>query len=664
MAAFGLRGKSLLALLLAGMLALLPAGLIGWSLLSSIHEHFGEAYARNATLLSREKIRTPISRELALSLRLANSEVTLQWLKDPQDAAKKDLFFREAERYRQDFRDHAYFIVMLSSLEYYFNGNEEPVSMQPHYTLNRETAADSWFFSTLRDTDNFNINVDSNPELNTTKVWLNMVVKDDSGEVLALAGSGLDLSSFIRDFIASDEQGVTPMIFDADGAIQAHQNSNLIALNSGANADARAGSNLLDMLGSESEKQMVIQAMQAVKANPDDVRIQPITLDGNAQLLALSYIPELNWFVANAVDLNSAQVIDRTWLTPVLIGLGALLIMLILLFAFAIERLLLSPLRQLRLSAQAIAAGRYDVAMPRTRNDEIGELSDAFDTMAKKVRSHTHELEERVQERTRDLEELNQSMHAARKKIEDSIDYASLIQRSILPSRDLVNELGQHHTVLWRPRDVVGGDFYVFRSDNQQCLFGVVDCAGHGVPGALMTMLAHAALDQAINDCGMADPAAILERTDQIVRNMLSDSAEYKSIATNMDVGLAFVDLSQRRVVFSGAKMALYYSDGRSVEHVAGAKRALVDKRIGDYRNTEVALDAERTFYLCTDGFLDQAGGEQGFGFGNSRFAEMLCQHAKLPLQQQSAAFSDTLAAYQGDYPQRDDITMLCFRFD
>jgi len=192
----------------------------------------------------------------------------------------------------------------------------------------------------------------------------------------------------------------------------------------------------------------------------------------------------------------------------------------------------------------------------------------------------------------------------------------------------------------------------------------VVDCAGHGVPGALMTMLAHAALDQAINDCGMANPAAILERTDQIVRNMLSDSAEYKSIATNMDVGLAFVDLSQRRVVFSGAKMALYYSDGRSVEHVAGAKRALVDKRIGDYRNTEVALDAERTFYLCTDGFLDQAGGEQGFGFGNSRFAEMLCQHAKLPLQQQSAAFSDTLAAYQGDYPQRDDITMLCFRFD
>ena len=367
---------------------------------------------------------------------------------------------------------------------------------------------------------------------------------------------------------------------------------------------------------------------------------------------------------ANAIDLNSAQVIDRTWLLPVLLGLGALLILFVLLFAFAIERLLLRPLRQLRQSAQAMASGRYDVALPHTRNDEIGELSEAFDAMAQKVRSHTEELEQRVQERTRDLEAVNQNMLSARKKIEDSIDYASLIQRSILPNRDLVNALGQHHAVLWRPRDVVGGDFYIFRSEAQQCLFGVVDCAGHGVPGALMTMLAHAALEQAISDCGLADPAAILERTDQIVRSMLSDSAEYKSIATNMDVGLAYVDLQGRRVVFSGAKIALYHSDGTRVEHVSGGRRALGDKRQGEYHNSEVPLQAGRTFYLCTDGFLDQAGGDRGFGFGNSRFADMLCQHAKLPLQQQSAAFSDTLAAYQGDYPQRDDITMLCFRFD
>lgn len=624
MAAFGLRGKSLLALFLAALLALLPAGLIGWSLLSGIQQHFGEAYARNATLLSREKIRAPISRELALSLRLANSEVTLQWLKDPQDADKKALFFREAERYRADFRDHAYFIGVLSTLGYYFNGNEEPLSQEPRYILDPQKPADSWFFASLRNTEHFNINVDSNPELNTTKVWLNMLVRDDSGEVLALAGSGLDLSSFIRDFIASEDSGVMPMIIDSEGAIQAHQDRSLIALNSGADAATRAGSSLFEMLDNPSDQQAVREAMQSVEQTPDQVQVRSVHLDGSARLLALTHIPELNWYVVNAVDLNSAQVIDRTWLLPVLLGLGALLILFVVLFAFAIERLLLRPLRQLRQSAQAMAAGRYDVAMPTTRNDEIGELSEAFDAMAQKVRSHTSELEQRVQERTRDLEEVNQSMLTARKKIEDSIDYASLIQRSILPNRDLINALGQHHAVLWRPRDVVGGDFYIFRSEQQQCLFGVVDCAGHGVPGALMTMLAHAALEQAINDCGMADPAAILHRTDQIVRSMLSDSAEYKSLATNMDVGLACVDLQQRRVIFSGAKIALYHSDGQEVEHLAGARRALGDKRQGDYHNQEIALQSGRTFYLCTDGFLDQAGGEQGFRV----WQQPLCRYA------------------------------------
>lgn len=663
MAAFGLRGKSLLALLLACLLALVPAGLIGWSVLNGIHEHFGEAYARNATLLSREKISAPISRELALSLRFANSEVTRQWLRDPNDPAKADLFFREAELYRADFRDHAYFIGRMDNLGYYFNGGDQALSRAPRYILNPESDADSWFFSTLRNTENYNLNVDTNPELDTTKVWLNMVVKDHDGSVLALAGSGLDLSTFIRDFITSDDPGVTPMIIDAQGAIQAHSDRSLIALNSGADANTGTGANLLTLIGAQ-DRAAVTDAIASTGAEPGSVRILPVALQGSTQLLAMTYIPELDWYVVNAIDLTTAEVIDSTWLTPLLIGLAALLTILVLIFAVAIERLLLGPLRQLKRGAQAMAAGNYDVAMPAARDDEIGELSDAFGIMAEKVRTHTQELEQRVQERTRDLEQVNLQMSNAQRKIEDSIDYASLIQRSILPNRELVNALGEHHAVLWRPRDVVGGDFYIFRHEDNQCLFGVVDCAGHGVPGALMTMLAHAALDQAISDGGMSDPAAILRRTDQIVRHMLSDSGEARSIATNMDVGLAYVDLQQRKVTFSGAKIALYHSDGTQVDHLPGARRALGDKRLGDYHNTWIELSPGRTFYLCTDGFLDQAGGERGFGFGNSRFAEMLRSHASLPLDEQSAAFSDTLAAYQGDYPQRDDITMLCFRFD
>ncbi|MFT6463995.1 biofilm regulation protein phosphatase SiaA [Halopseudomonas sp.] len=664
MATFGLRGKSLLALLLACLLALVPAALIGWLALQSIHEHFGDAYARNATLLNREKIRAPISRELALSLRLADSEVTRQWLLDEQDQAKSELFFMEAEGYRRDFRDHAYFIGSVASQGYYFNSNDEPLNPQPRYVLDADKPADSWFFSSLRDTDEYNINVDFNPTLNTTKVWFNILVKDHDGTAIGLAGSGLDLSDFVRDFIASENPGVSPMIFDHNGAIQAHQNASLIALNSGADANAQEQFSLFGMIADEAQRDQVRSAMQAALAEPDSVVTVQVALDGKPQLLALSYLPELGWYVANGVDLDSAQVIDGEWLLPILLALAGLILVLMLLFALAIERLLLKPLRQLKYSAQAMASGRYDVQMPTARDDEIGELSTAFGVMANKVRQNTLELERRVQERTSELEQANQEMSHAQKKIGDSIDYASLIQRSILPDRELVNALGEHHSVLWRPRDVVGGDFYVFRSEGQHCLLGVVDCAGHGVPGALMTMLAHAALDQAISDCGMQDPAEVLQRTDQIIRKMLSDAPEYKALATNMDVGLAYVDLNQRNVTFAGAKIALYYSDGKRVDLVKGAKRALGDKRQAQYANHSIALETGRTFYMSTDGFLDQAGGEDGFGFGNSRFADMLLQHARLPLGQQNTAFSDTLASYQGDYAQRDDITMLCFRFD
>ncbi|MFN3581466.1 MAG: biofilm regulation protein phosphatase SiaA [Pseudomonas sp.] len=664
MAALGLRGKSLLALLLACLLALVPAGVIGWLALQGIHQHFAEAYARNATLLSREKIRAPISRELALSLRLADSEVTRQWLLDEDDPLKRQLFFREAEGYRGDFRDKAYFIGSVASQTYYFNSSQEDLSQNPRYYLDPQKDADRWFFSTLRDTETFNINVDFNPELDTTKVWLNILVKDNDGQTIGLAGSGLDLSSFIRDFIITDDIGISPMIFDLNGAIQAHQNPELIALNSGADGSSERGSSLFDLLADEEQVTQVQSALELALAEQDSVSTLRVTLDGKPQLLAVTHIPELGWYVANGVDLNTAQVMDNRWLTPILMALAGLILILIILFALAIERLLLSPLRQLKHSAQAMAAGRYDAPMPSRRDDEIGELSSAFGVMADKVRRHTLELEERVQERTLDLERANQEMAHAHKKIDDSIDYASLIQRSILPDRELLNVLGEHHAVLWRPRDVVGGDFYIFRSQQQQSLVGVVDCAGHGVPGALMTMLAHAALDQAVSDCGLQDPAALLARTDQIVRSMLSDSAEHKSLATNMDVGLAFIDRDQGTVTFAGAKIALYYSDGEQVEQIAGAKRALGDKRQGQYHNQSVALQPGRTFYVTTDGFLDQAGGDDGFGFGNSRFAEMLRSHARLPLAEQNQAFRQVLARYQGDYSQRDDITMLCFRFD
>ncbi|MCG2586887.1 biofilm regulation protein phosphatase SiaA [Massilia sp. TS11] len=661
MRAWGLRTKSILALLLACLIALVPTGLIGWRVLDGIRDYYGSAYARSSVKLLKEEVFARVARELALSQRLARSEITRSWLRDEDNPAKRALFFREAESFRSDFHDHSYSVV--SHRYYYFNGDNLPFSESPRARLDPKDPQFAWFYNTMRDTEQFNLNTDYDKAVDQTKVWINVIVYDGDKK-LGVAGTGLDLTRFLRDFVARPDPGLTPMILDANGAIQIHPERQLIALNSGTQKEGEAASTIFRLLGGPADEAALRQAMRAVSSFQGELRILNVRLSGRPQLLALAYMPELKWYMVSAVDLQTVQLIQPVWLWA-LLGMGLVLFTaLVLGFLYVVDRLLLQPILALRSSAQAIAAGNYTVRVPVTGGDELGELGRAFDTMARTVASHTEQLEQRVSERTAALEEANKRMLAAHKQIDDSIDYASLIQRAVLPERELAQALGPHHFVLWWPRDVVGGDFYVFRRDGDNCLLGVVDCAGHGVPGALMTMLGGAAIDQAINVAGPSSPAAVLAQADVAVRAMLREGELRKALATSMDAGLCYLDRGARRMLFAGAKISLYWSDGAQVEELKGSRRALGDRRVGDYQDLSLELQPERTYYLVTDGVLDQAGGEHGFGFGSSRLAEMLLQHARLPLEEQAARFSDIINAYRGAYPQRDDITILSFRFD
>ena len=657
---WGLRSKSVLALLLACALALIPAIWLGWRAMEDIRQHFGEAYARNFTLLHRERLLAPLARELALAQRFADAQLTRQWLRDEDDPQRRAQFFAEAAGFQRDFRDHSWFVIPAGSRHYYFNAASQPTSEQPRYVLNPDDPQDAWFFASIRDAADHNVNVNVDRKLKVTKVWFNMQVRDGA-RVLGLAGTGMDLGAFLDSLIVSREPGVTPMLLAADGAIQAHPDPNRIAYNSGIAGSA--GARVFDLLP-PAERAALQGAMQRAAAAPDGVQILNTTLDGKPQLLALSYIAPLHWYLLTAIDLHAAQVLDENWVAPLLGTLVALLGLMLLGFAYVVERLVLQPLRSLKQSAKAIAAGDFATRLPPPRGDEIGELSVAFASMAEQVHRHTAELEGKVRERTRALERANREMVAAHKQLDDSIDYASLIQRAILPDRELGAALGERHFVLWQPRDVVGGDFYVYREQAGGCLLGVVDCAGHGVPGALMTMLARAAIDHAIGEAGADDPAAILRETDRTVRGMLREEAVSRALATSMDAGLVWVDRAARRLRFSGARLALFASDGSDVREFKGARRALADKRQGEYANLEIELQPGWTYYLCTDGFLDQSGGEHGFSFGNRRFSDLLRSHAQRPLAEQAERFVARFEAYRGERPQRDDITVLSFRFD
>ncbi|MDR9438683.1 MAG: biofilm regulation protein phosphatase SiaA [Halomonas sp.] len=663
-ALLGLRGKSVGLLLLACLLALIPAGLIGWKAVDEVRRHFASAYAEQYTLLQMQRIMAPLTRELALSRRFANSIVTREWLRAPDDPERRERLFREAEGYRQQFTSGAFFIIEHASGDYYFNDGDRAEARQPAYRLSPQREEDAWYFATMDSSASYNINVNEDRTLERTMIWLNIKVMDDS-EPLGLAGGSIDLSDFLDRFIRSAPAGITPMIIDSRGAFQAHADPSRITLSSvNASQTLDGDLGLHAMVGDAAEQEALRSSIQQATRRPGEIVTLTATLEDEPRLLTLGYIPELQWLMVTALDLSAYPLLDSRWFWPMVMALGLILAILMGAFAYATHRLILRPLHRLNFSAQAIASGDYSPRLPTGRNDEIGELSRSFSHMARRVEGYTRDLEGQVRQRTQALEEAHAQMVSAHRQLEASIQYASIIQQAILPDDALEQHLRHRYGVLWKPRDVVGGDFYVFRATDHGYLLGIVDCAGHGVPGALMTMLARAIIDHALTHEDADDPAAVLGEIDRQGRMLLPQDQLPASIATSMDIGLVWVDPVAGTLTYAGAKIDLHASDGEHLETLAGHRRALGHRRPARYENQQAPLRPGWTYTLCSDGFLDQAGGSDGFGFGNYRFRAMVLAQASRPLEEQMAAYEETLRAHQGDLPQRDDITLLAFRLE
>lgn len=262
---------------------------------------------------------------------------------------------------------------------------------------------------------------------------------------------------------------------------------------------------------------------------------------------------------------------------------------------------------------------------------------------------------------------------AAHQAIESSIAYARFLQNALLPDADALARWGAH-AVVWWPRDAVGGDIYVARATNDGVLAGVIDCTGHGVPGAFMSMAAYAAFDHAVKDVGAASPAGVLHAMDAYVRRLLA-----RETVTGMDdgleIGLLCWDEASRHALFAGAGIDLYVvnpaaaaaeSGGAgALRRVRGSKAGLgYRRRHGTARFTDqaVALGGGRCLYMFSDGLMDQVGGEDGRPFGRKRLEDVLISASVASVADQRDHIVRSLSAWQGNEPQRDDVTMLALR--
>ncbi len=250
-------------------------------------------------------------------------------------------------------------------------------------------------------------------------------------------------------------------------------------------------------------------------------------------------------------------------------------------------------------------------------------------------------------------------------KIVSSIEYASSIQNAILPPITGIQSALPDSFVMYRPVDLVSGDFYFFYKipDQNRFFISVIDCTGHGVPGALMSMIGHKSLREVVLS-GEENVANILSKLhDNVVEALNQAKTDNKD---GMDLAFCHVDLDKKLLQYAGARNPLVYVQDGKVEVIEATRRPIggvYHKPLPEFELTEISIDKTTEIYLFSDGYTDQFGGEKGRKFYSKNLYKLIEKvHAK-PLSQQHKIFSSKFDEWRGaDYIQVDDVTLIGFR--
>lgn len=262
-----------------------------------------------------------------------------------------------------------------------------------------------------------------------------------------------------------------------------------------------------------------------------------------------------------------------------------------------------------------------------------------------------------------------QRLADAQRQIGESIDYAALIQRSFLPDASLLDARFQSHFLLWSQRDRVGGDSYWIHATPTGFFVAIIDCTGHGVPGAFMTLIVQSLFEQAAalvaESAAPADPGAVLSHLNRLIKDALGQNRGDSGMSDDgLDCCLCHVDPGRGEVVFAGANNPLYVLESGEVTQHKGDRCGIGyvrSPRDFTFTSRPIPHGPGARFYMATDGITDQVGGPKRLPFGKRRLREFFVRHASTPLAGQDRLLLDEVEAYRAEEPRRDDMTVLGF---
>ncbi|MCK5111513.1 MAG: SiaB family protein kinase [Arcobacteraceae bacterium] len=271
--------------------------------------------------------------------------------------------------------------------------------------------------------------------------------------------------------------------------------------------------------------------------------------------------------------------------------------------------------------------------------------------------------------------EMENEVRAIHKHTRESIEYASLIQGALIPDKQLFNNYFKDSFVIWRPKDIVGGDIYLFEElrDGNECLLMCIDCTGHGVAGAFVTMLVKAIERQISakieNDKDIdVSPAWILSYFNKKMKQLLKQDNAQSISNAGFDGGIIYYNKKDKIIKFAGAEIPLfYYDENGEFQTIKGSRHSVGYKKCDvNYEYKEHIIDVKEgmKFYITTDGYLDQNGGEKDFPFGKKRFINLIKLHNQESMADQQTVFMYEMMEYENMVPdndRNDDMTVIGF---
>ncbi len=267
----------------------------------------------------------------------------------------------------------------------------------------------------------------------------------------------------------------------------------------------------------------------------------------------------------------------------------------------------------------------------------------------------------------RKIQQQKSELENAYQKISDSIGYARRILEAILPSTDEIKLAFPESFVFFRPKDIVSGDFYWFSRKLDRIIMAAVDCTGHGIPGAFMSVLGNTLLNQIVNERGITDPGIILNELDRTVKNMLGQFDDESETFDGMDVALCTYDIAAGLLYFGGANRPMYYVTNGELTEIKGVKRPVGGGQMAEeepFQSHRVRITKGDSVYISTDGFVDQFGGHpRKRKFLASRFKELLLSLHKADMAEQAVTLENAIDEWRGRIPQLDDVLVIGIRF-